>query len=194
MNIVKKLGLVAATLAMLLCGTYASATTLKYDITGTGSGQIGGVTFTDQAFDISFIGDAVGATLEINPLSSAQLSVEGLGTAILNLGTRIGINTSNQVVFFSRSSGADLFDFYLTTPLLNLNDQFSVTGNSVFALEQFVSVDSSLGDITFHSSSDVVFTSVFVSSVPEAETFAMLLAGLGLVGVMVRRKPGRTAA
>lgn len=194
MEFLKKLGLVVATMAMLLCGAHTSAATFKYDITGTGSGAIGGVTFTDQAFDISFVGDAVGATLEINPLSSAQLSVEGLGTAILNLGTRIGINSSNDVVFFSRSSGNDLFDFFLHTPLLSLSEEFSVTGHSVFALNQFIYVDSSLGEIAFDSSSDVVFTSVLVSSVPEAQSYAMLLAGLGLVGVMVRRKSGWTAA
>lgn len=194
MDFLKKLGLVVVAMAMLLSGANTSAATFKYDITGTGSGAIGGVTFTDQAFDISFVGDAVGATLEINPLSSAQLSVEGLGTAILNLSTRIGINTSNQAVFFSRSSGNDLFDFFLNSPLPSLSDEFSVTGHSVFALNQFIYVDSSLGQISFDSSSDVVFTSVLVSSVPEAQSYAMLLAGLGLVGVMVRRKSGRTAA
>lgn len=190
----RKLGLVVATITILLCGANTNAATLKYDITGTGSGEIGGITFTDQAFDISFLGYATGPTLEIRYLAKAWLSVEGLGSATLDLPTRIGINLNDQVVYFGRSNGLDLFDFILHAPLLNLADEFSVTGHSVFALKQFVDVDSSLGDISFFSSSDVVFSSVIVSSVPEAQSYAMLLAGLGLMGLMARRKRGRTGA
>ena len=35
---------------------------------------------------------------------------------------------------------------------------------------------------------------VYVASIPEPETYAMLLAGLGLLGFMTRRKSGRQAA
>lgn len=35
---------------------------------------------------------------------------------------------------------------------------------------------------------------VYVASIPEPETYALLLAGLGLLGFMTRRKPGRLSA
>jgi len=39
----------------------------------------------------------------------------------------------------------------------------------------------------------VEFTSSSVTAVPEPETYAMLLAGLGLVGFMARRRKAKQA-
>lgn len=196
MNFMKKVALVAATTLSLVCAANAVAAPLQYDIKGTGSGSIGSYTFTNQAFDISFIGDAAANPRLIDPLTLAKVTVNGFGTTTLNIATRVGV-ASNTVVYFSRSEsigGADLFDFFLDTPLYNLDSAFSLTGRNVFALTQFKNVDSTLGPLTFSSSSNVVFSSSAVAAVPEPETYALLLAGLGLVGVVARRKTSKNAA
>ncbi|MTW33539.1 PEPxxWA-CTERM sorting domain-containing protein [Pseudoduganella danionis] len=169
---------------------------MKYEIKGTGSGSIGGNTFSNQAFDISFIGDAASSPDLIDPLASAQIAISGLGTATLNIATRVGL-AGTTIVYFSRSEslgGLDLFDFRVLTPISSLNSVFSVAGTDIFALDQFKNISSTLGDVTLESSSDVVFSSSDVSAVPEPETYALMLAGLGLIGVAARRKAGKQAA
>jgi hypothetical protein len=82
--------------------------------------------------------------------------------------------------------GLDLFDFYVQNGSLvnGLVGPFSVTGTSIFALNQFQNVGSSLGALTFNSSSNVTFT----AAVPEPETYAMMMAGLGMLGFIARRR------
>ncbi|NRR32730.1 PEP-CTERM sorting domain-containing protein [Oxalobacteraceae bacterium] len=84
---------------------------------------------------------------------------------------------------------------------LSLNFATAQTGLFVIGLKQstyysFYLVDGgSTGISTINVSSSGVFTggnglshAIFVGAVPEANTYAMLLAGLGLVGVAVRRR------
>ncbi|WP_229256013.1 PEP-CTERM sorting domain-containing protein [Duganella fentianensis] len=194
MNFVKKIALAAAITVTLACT--ANATPLKYEIKGTGSGSLGGTTFSNQAFDISFIGDAAGTPDLIDPLTSAQIAVSGLGTATLNIATRVGL-AGTTIVYFSHSEsqgGLDLFDFRVLTPISSLNSVFTVAGTDIFALDQFKNISSTLGNVTLESSSDVVFSSSDVSAVPEPETYALMLAGMGLIGVAARRKASKQAA
>ena len=173
--------------ALLLAFTNAFAATTHYTITGTGSGSLNGTSFNDMSFSFDLIGDPALAST-IDPLVSATISISTLGTATFSIPTRLGFNTGNSAVYFSRgdASHLDLFDFFVQAGSLvnGLVGPFSVAGTDVFALGQFVGVGTSLGALTFTSSSDVVFT----AAVPEPETYAMLMAGLGLLGVVARRK------
>ena len=173
--------------ACLLLGSSAFASPVEYQITGIGSGSIGGVAFNNQVFDIVMFGDTAASSNIIDPLASAQLVVAGFAPTAFSIPTRLGLANAGSVVFFSRAGngGLDLFDFNLTTAVPNLNGPFSVVGTGVFALNQFVNVASSMGAINFNSSSDVMFSA---APVPEPETYGMMLAGLGLVGFVLRRK------
>lgn len=196
MNFLKKIAAIAATMTALVCTGSALAAPMKYDIKGTGSGSIGSYTFTNQSFDISFVGDAAANGRVIDPLDFATVTVAGFGTTTLAIPTRIGI-AGTTIIYFSRSEsigGDDLFDFRLNSPLTNLNSYFSITGTSVFALQQFVNVDSTLGGVTFNASSDVIFSSSDVTPVPEPEGYALMLSGLALLGVVARRKAAKQAA
>jgi hypothetical protein len=181
-------------ISLLFVCANAFAAPTQYLITGTGSGSLGGSSFDNQAFSISMIGDPFANPMIIDPLGSAQVSITGLGTTSLSFSTRLGLNSGNGVVFFSRSGGGglDLFDFYVAPgSLTNLVGPFGpLAGNSIFALEQFQNVESSLGSLSFNSASNVAFQAL---AVPEPETYAMLMAGLGLLGFMARRKNKHSA-
>jgi hypothetical protein len=162
---------------LLGVGSLAQAAILNYSISGTGSGSLGGTNFVDANFTISMSGDtALFDGSDINPLISSSVSIDGLGTTTIGESTRLGINGS--IIFFSRSSGLDLFDFFLAAPV-DLTQPFGpLSGIKVFALNQFNDVASSLGLLSFNSSSDVLFQASAVPVPAAAWLFGSGLAGL----------------
>jgi PEP-CTERM motif len=134
----------------------------------------------------------------IDPLESASVTIPGPVTATLEIATRLGLNTGNSAVFFSRSSslgGSDLFDFLLSpsdAAAFNFQAGYGpVTGTDVFALNQFQNVSTNQGALTFNTSGDVQFWSSGASVIPEPSTWTMMLAGfagLGFVGYRASRK------
>jgi hypothetical protein len=183
-----KVKLIRTFLSFILLGvcSLAQAATLNYSISGTGSGSLGGTIFRDANFTINMLGDtSLFNGLDIDPLTSSSVTIGGLGTTTISEGTRLGINGS--IIFFSRSSGFDLFDFGLAAPV-DLTQTFgSVLGTGVFALNQFNNVGSSLGLLSFSSSSNVLFqASNNVSTVPVPA--ALWLFGSGLLGLLKTRR------
>lgn len=171
------------------------AASIEYAIKGIGSGELNGTSFTDSAFSIDLVGDTSQYDgVAVDPLSSASVTIDGLGTTVLNIATRIGFNSGNNAVFFSRSSGIDLFDFYTSAPV-DLTTAFGpISGNNVFAIQQFNDVSSSLGLLSFFSASNVTFSAALpgVSEVPvPAAAFLFGPALLGFLGL--RRKTKQTA-
>ncbi len=190
----------AYSLAVLLaCSGAASAEMIQYRIAGTGSGSLAGVGFIDRAYAFNLIGDTtflstdlIDGSQVLDPLSNASVNLDGVGLATFSIGTRLG-QLANTVAFFSRSGlgGLDLFDFDLAAPV-DLGNAFAgVTGSNVSALNQFIDVVTSLGALTFTASSDVSFSAISltpVTPIPEPQTYALLLAGLGVVGALVARR------
>ncbi|UJP05520.1 MAG: PEP-CTERM sorting domain-containing protein [Nitrosomonas sp.] len=174
--------LILILLAFLGGSQLAHATILNYSIKGTGSGLLADTAFTNAAFTIKLQGDtSLFRGLDINPLISSQITIAGLGMTTIIDETRLGIN--GNAIFFSLGAGngnLDLFDFFLAAPV-DLTHSFGpVVGRNVFGLYQFVNVDSSLGPLTFSSSSDVIFQA---SAVPEPAAVWLLCAGFaGLLG------------
>ncbi len=154
----------AALVAALSIGSAASAAGYSFSISGTGSGSLGGAAFTDQGFLFELYTDSAnfsrtGRIQQFNPLDKAQVTIGTLGTTVFEIGTRLGYNESNNAVFFSRTTGSDMFDFFLEdTDSLDLTaDNDPVKGINVFALNQFRNVATSLGALSFNSSSGVLF-------------------------------------
>lgn len=176
------------------------AAAIVYTISGSGSGSIDATAFTDAAFTFTLTGDTAnytgtpGSFQVVDPLASAAFSIAGVGTGTFQIATRLG--HGGLRAFFSRSGfpskGSDLFDF--DAPAVDLSSSFGpVAGTSIFALNQFKGVATSLGALTFTASSNVAFSGTLggAPAVPEPGTWAMMIAGFGLAGFAMRRR--RTA-
>jgi hypothetical protein len=193
---------IAAAFLLTLAGTAttAKAATELYTVSGTASGSLAGVGFTAQAFTFSLTGDntvisgaAGDDSYVIDPLESASFSIANVGSGVFSLATRLGEFT--QGIYFSRSGsfGLDIFDFLLPNGAVDLTQSFGpVDGADVYALEQFVGVDTSIGDLTLTASSDVQFSGVIegstpVGGVPEPGGWALMLIGIASVGLTLRK-------
>lgn len=175
----------------------AAAAIQTYTISGTGSGTLDGIGFDASPFVFTLVGDTANiatigsGTVALNPLATASFVI-GARSGTFLIPTRLGTAGSGTVVFFSRSSGSDLFDFFLSTAV-DISMPFApVTGTGVFALNQFNNVETTAGALTFNRSSDVIFSGGGV--VPEPASWAMLIAGFGLVGATMRRRRATVAA
>jgi hypothetical protein len=192
----------AASLAM---ATAAQGAVMTYTISGAGSGSLGGVTFTDAAFDILLVGDTNNlldfgfGPPAIVPLESATVRIAGLADAGLTESTRFGLNRGINVFFFARhdgfGSGLDLFDFHVTDAQEMAFDYSApygpVPGFDIY-LAQFQGVGTSQGSLTFQAASGVTFFSAAVASaaVPEPGAWAMMIVGFGGIGALLRRRRG----
>ena len=190
-------GLAGATAALAMAGAAQSAT-IAYTISGSGSGSLGGVAFTDTAFDILLLGDpdnvwdfGLGASA-ITPLQSATVRIDGFTDAGLTEATRLGVSRLVDIFFFSRDDGfgggVDLFDFRVTNAQETAFDYAApygpVPGFDIF-VAQFHDVGTSQGSLTFQTASDVLFSA---AAVPEPGAWALMIVGFGGVGAVVRRR------
>jgi hypothetical protein len=176
--------------AMVSITSQVSAAVVEFDITGQGTGTLDGVAWAGT-FDIEMIGDNStvtnsGAFSAIDPLASASVIITGVGTATLSDPTRLGLNSTNNAIFFGKSGSLDYFDFTLS-PTDAAAFQFQagygpVNGTGVFALNQFANVATSLGLLTFSGSSDVSFSSVPAPN-PIPGTGLLSFLALGLLGL-----------
>ncbi len=92
----------------------------------------------------------------------------------------LGVSVSTDGVNFS-NAGA----FVLTQPTTDPFPGESLALNDVSARYVRFSINSNYGDTTYSGLSEVKF---YGTAVPEAETYAYALFGLGVVGVALRRK------
>lgn len=170
----------------------AVAATLAYSISGTGSGTLGGVSFTDTAFSFTLSGETANLSGNLlDPLDSASFSIDGVGSGSFQIDTRLGVSAGG-VVFFSRAgTGAlDLFNFWSNLPV-DLASDFSVgmIGNAT-ALDQFNDVATTAGALGFDSASNITFASevIQLSEVPLPAAAWMLIAGLGGLVLASRKR------
>jgi hypothetical protein len=182
----------------------AWAAAVEFDITGTASGVLNGTSFADDPFVIKMHGDNFTVQTPesytisvIDPLTSASVTLGGLGKSVISFPTRLGINNTNNAVFFSRTSslGSDLFDFHLpSAAAAEFNFQAGygpVPGTGVLALDQFQDVPTSNGSLSLNSSSDVSFSSISAAT-PLPPTWTMMLIGLAGFGFVAYRRKSKS--
>lgn len=176
-------GLAAALLISASTGLYAATTTYNYVITGDiflgdeSSPNAFGLTAGDTitAFGTFTVDDSFatsGGTVSFEAGSGNSMTIDLNGTLLSAsdaLSYPAGAPTGPTIQF---TSGWTVYDFF-----------YDKTSSPVFysSFTQFDDTDSLYGEWQ---------TAASVTAVPEAETYAMMLAGLGLVGLMgaARRK------
>lgn len=177
----------------MLAAAPVQAATVIYTISGTGSGVLEGAAFNSAAFTFTLTGDTSTITgapgvMQFSPLSSAEFVISGAGSGTFNVQTYLGQN--GNIIFFSQPGHGDLFDFY--GPVIDLSTSFGPeAGINVFGLNQFQSVSTTAGALTFNASSNVVFSGQLIdtaNAVPEPASWAMMITGFGAIGFAMRRR------
>ena len=156
-------------------GTLGGTNSLAYGINT--SGQVVGNSYTsDNAAGHAFITGA-------NGVGMTDLGTLGGATSYA-----YGINASGQVVGYSYTLGGAAHAFlYDNGTMTDLNSLVSLTGGTV--LYQALGINDS-GQIIADGSNGQAY---LLTPVPEPGSYAMMLAGLGLVGYVVRRKKQKAA-
>ncbi|MDZ7919500.1 FxDxF family PEP-CTERM protein [Rhodoferax sp.] len=161
----KHISAIAATLILgAATGAHAVSTTATFQQVSNG------------AFTQSFLLTPDAANTLVLRVSGTSFQFSGLAFSLWDGATSLVSQTagSNQIAIFSdlRTTAFDLVGGKTYT--------LKVTGNSIGA------PNTSIGT--------VYATNGVVSAVPEPESYALLLAGLGLVGTVARRRIRKTAA
>jgi hypothetical protein len=180
--LMKQLAILAA--SMMLAGS-ASASVYTYgDMTDSAVATPIYITsagaFTDQHFfSVSApfaLGTAVFSDIAFPPL----LDIAGLYADIYIDGGVIGVVDGGDVLFAAIGAG----DFFNNGGGLIAGDYYMQVGGA--AVGTGFNIDTTTVDKEYGA----YFFNAAVVAVPEAETWAMLLAGLGLVGMKLRRRAG----
>lgn len=185
--------IVGAIAGMVLVGASlpANASPIEFIFTGTGSGSLGGVGFTNAAFVLTEFGDTAsiqscGSGCTFIDSISATVSLSGIGNFAFVTGTRTFDYMG--LIGFSRAGagGADLYNVFDVGPAYDMASSIGpVAGKAELLQWTMETVFTTGGALVF---ADAVTYGTFqaVAAVPEPETYAMMLAGLGLLGFMAR--------
>lgn len=177
----------ALSAALFIAGTPAMAARTLYTIQGTGSGSLGGVTYTNSNYVFSFTAD------DRSNMPTANYFQFGNGNRVtLNIMTAFGTAFDRfYVQNLSSRFMNDIFDFTLPNAQLDIYAPFSaVTGTNVTAIGGFRDIDTTGGALTLSSSTNVRFMGVnaIADAVPEPASWALMLGGVGIMGFALRRK------
>lgn len=189
--------LLVCSLLLFGLGQPAVADTLDYVFTGTASGTVDGITFTNATLTINAIGDtsAVSSTYAYFlyfPVNTAAISISGIGSGTFNdstyvfdnqtaFGGTVGFGDGSDIIqIHDEDFGSTVFSTYdLTSPIGPLG---FVTDPSV---SDWTNLPTSLGAMTVTSYTDVSFQAV---GVPEPGSMLLLCSGLlSLAGIRLRR-------
>ena len=175
----------------------ASAVPITFIGTGTGSGSIGGTIFADTAFTLTSSADTddwlTGPSTFGLYHTSSQIALDGLGTFQFVTPTWTFVNPGAQLAGWGRDGPGDFFHAPGNAALATW-DRVSSIGpfagpGATLQLQAPLGLETSGG--TLHMNNAFGFAATFeanVAAIPEPQTYALLLAGLGLLGFAARRR------
>src|SRR5512145_1952666 len=139
---------------VLMVASPANAFPIQYSLSGTGSGTIGTASFTDAAFEFSFISDTTDRTTFtsdtfFNVARAAIVSISGLGSFSLTEQSRVFVNNGNDAVGFGETGRGDYFGVFDLPSLASMEyDLISVypreTGRASHAPEKTLRTNGGL--------------------------------------------------
>lgn len=188
-------------LLLSVCTANVNAETITFTHTGSGAGTLNEVTFGIGAplnFTISAVGDtddivSIGDVLYINNIS-ASIYIDTLGSFDFTTATRFFVTNSINIVGFSHAgdNGADLFNGPGSFPYWDMTSSIGpISGAAELLQWNMEPVNTTGGVLYFYGSYGSGVESTFsatVAAVPEPSSYALLLAGMGLVGFAASRK------
>lgn len=178
----------ALVIAAVFSGSVDSAFAANMTFSGTTLTGANGVVVNSVSYDVSFLDGSFNSVFGANPsqflwanLGDSGLAVAALKDQVFSSATaalqpaaiRGCASYSCQVVTWSHDTGSQLYD--LVGP----------TATSISAVPAHYATDN---DFTLHQDRTLAVWSVHVSPVPEPQSYAMLLAGLGVLAAVARRR------
>ena len=148
-----------------------------------------------SGYEIS--GITTGATGRLSAISGP--AADSVANAIAFSGTYWSTNVSGRkpgpegyVSVFASGGDTSKMSTYSTSDAASASANFYAgTTQAVGNYIAWLYTDASKGGSSAYASQDTASFAVAVTAVPEPETYAMLLAGLGLVGAIARRRETR---
>ena len=198
MHFIKKSAIAAAILPMLISGA-AQAT--EYITNGTFNNHPDDATYSQTGWTVNsgkslllvpndfFLGNHFNETNDFSPGSLSQTVTDTKGTLVLSFNYGASGLVASTIYESVVWNGITLKTIAGVSGMQNYSFNVQGTGNDTLT---FMGMNNSLL-LSANMLSNVSLTPS-VSAVPEPETYAMLLAGLGLMGFMARRKSGKKAA
>ena len=190
--------LVLTAVPFVLLARTAAALPITYFFSGTGSGTLGGVVFTDRTFLTTILAntDDVAFQASLGAFGilglGGQIAIDGQPATTFNAPLFVfGANGSDAIGFgnFTQGNLITTFDGGLGLAAYDLRSNFGPIVATNVALNQFHDVATSGGVLTFDQMSQFTFSASTVASVPEPT--AVLLVATGLLGVWgARRRAG----
>ena len=185
--------LIAAVLFAAVCGQAMAATTYFSEDFGDLDAwtKKAGASFASVSGNVlSFSkGNSAGDIFTTATFSNGYINFDYLGTAGVNGGGYVGVSQAFAGTHTWLAGSSTSY----ATPFKLINDgtwhhySIAFTGTGHIMLEQFASNTPGVGKFSNLSVSDVA-----IAAVPEPESYAMLLAGLGLMGAIARRRKARS--
>lgn len=176
--------------AWLLLPAAASASPITYTYSGFGTGALANSNFTNAGFVITAQADTDdialwgNATVQ-NTHSSAQIQIDGLGTFAFTIATHTWM-ADFCCMGFGRDLSLNLLTLFapaIVSVGYDLDAAFAPTLDPQASTQgQFNNVATTGGNLSINSVSRVTFAATTGAVVPEPNSLAVVLLGLGLVG------------
>jgi hypothetical protein len=171
-----------------LSGFSGLASALVYDVNlAVGSGSANGTITTDGVFGVLGYGDIVDWNIVLNPNPGSTFTLlgpsSGNNSSFYLDGTGFTASATSLNFDFSGSGCAGFQNPYIGSGMNYLSFAASVCGGYTNAIN--LATDIWAANTSPQDGIQVVAT---ISPVPEPQTYAMLLVGLGLIGFMARRR------
>jgi PEP-CTERM motif len=172
----------------LLC----AASTAMF-MTGTATADAA-VNFTTDTTLFTMLGDEIGSQFDKITLQGVSGIFTGAGTYTLNhvlFEVDVNATTVHDVSgFFANTGTSDLGPFSYNVPYflhIDSSDTITLGGNSITSNGYIFTINSLvLNSGVGSAEGDLTFTAV---AVPEPASWALMLAGFGLAGAALRRRP-----
>jgi len=161
--------------------TNATAETNRFTARNSTYGVLGYMEFDSSIFDgtaVQFVANDLMLSLDFtNPTNSFHISTigpSGKGTYFDSTGSLPSV-----LAGFGQQGGT------------SFSDQVAIVVGSGFGDPSFLILGNGTGNNLF---SDVTWSASVVAAIPEPETYAMLLTGLGLMGFVARRRKNKLSS
>ncbi len=170
---------------------------ITFTFTGSGTGTIGDVGFTDAGFVITAFGDTANRQALWDGYfidhDSASINIDNVGAYDIQTGTRTFMNNATSTFGFSRS-GLDGLDLFNGQDLIAAWDMLTSVGpvaGTMFLMQWSDPEVATDGGVLYLGDDPGVqgtFSASVKTAVPEPSSLLLLSAGLGVLGLLPGKK------